>query len=68
MADSEDSFYFGKRALAGHNCCGKPQGCTNMNDGCAYLKHPYKRFVRGEITLVELERLNPQNPRARGVH
>jgi hypothetical protein len=38
----------------GYNCCGKPKGCTNMNPGCAHLNHPYKRFIRGEITLVEL--------------
>ena len=38
------------------NCCGKPQGCTNMNPGCAYLQHPYKKWVRGEITLEELNK------------
>jgi hypothetical protein len=38
----------------GYNCCGKPKGCTNMNPGCAHLQHPYKQWVRGEITLVEL--------------
>jgi len=41
----------------GFNCCGKPQGCTNQNPGCAYLRHPYKRWVRGEITLVQLRAL-----------
>jgi hypothetical protein len=25
-------------------CCGKPVGCT-MTDGCAYLRHPWKRAV-----------------------
>lgn len=30
----------------GFNCCGKPQGCTNMNPGCAYLQHPFKKWVR----------------------
>lgn len=47
----------GKQALAdrGYNCCGKPKGCTNMNPGCAYLQHPYKSWVRGEITLTELQ-------------
>lgn len=30
----------------GFDCCGKPQGCTNMNAGCAYLNHPYKRMIR----------------------
>lgn len=47
----------GKVALVGrsHNgCCGKPQGCTNMNPGCAYLQHPYKRWARGEISLADL--------------
>ena len=55
-ARPDSDFTFGKRKLneLGHNCCGKPQGCTNMNPGCAYLQHPYKQFVRGEITLVEL--------------
>ena len=38
----------------GYNCCGKPKGCTNMNPDCAHLQHPYKQWVRGEITLVEL--------------
>lgn len=52
-----DDFHFGLRALnaRGYNCCGKPQGCTNQNPGCAYLRHPYKRWVRGEITLAELQ-------------
>lgn len=34
-----DASYIGRPELAarGHNCCGKPQGCTNLNPGCAYL-------------------------------
>lgn len=53
---SNDRLLIGKAALAdrGYNCCGKPQGCTNMNPGCAYLQHPYKRWVRGEIPLTEV--------------
>lgn len=49
--------YFGNpkvNAIPGANCCGKPVGCTNQNPGCVYLSHPYKRWVRGEITLDEL--------------
>lgn len=50
------ALYLGKPALneRGYNCCGKPRGCTNMNAGCAYLQHPYKRWVRGEIALEEV--------------
>lgn len=48
--------YIGRPELdnRGYNCCGKPHGCTNLNPACAYLQHPYKRWVRGEITLAEL--------------
>ena len=52
----ERPFVFGNPKLnqLGHNCCGKPQGCTNQNPGCAYLQHPYKRWIRGEIPLEEV--------------
>jgi hypothetical protein len=51
-----DAPFIGRPALTarGYDCCGKPQGCTNQNPRCAYLQHPFKRFVRGEITLDEL--------------
>lgn len=39
----------------GYDCCGKPKGCTNTNERCAYLNHPYKLWVRGEITKEEME-------------
>lgn len=56
---TDEAFEMGKpkvNAIPGSNCCGKPQGCTNMNPGCAYLQHPYKKWVRGEITLEELNK------------
>src|SRR4051812_19555627 len=31
------------RGLA--TCCGKPVGCTMTHDGCAYLRHPWKRAM-----------------------
>lgn len=62
MTMTAKEFQFGKGlAERGYSCCGKPKGCTNMNAGCAYLEHPYKRWVRGEITLSELnERMPPR--------
>lgn len=44
----KDDFCFGKRVLVerGINCCGKPQGCTRMEDGCVYLEHPFKKALR----------------------
>lgn len=55
-SDNTMSLQIGKPALSkhGYNCCGKPKGCTNMNPGCAHLNHPYKRWVRGEITFDDL--------------
>lgn len=30
---------------AGFDCCGKPRGCDMTHDGCAYLRHPWKRAM-----------------------
>ena len=54
---TDEEFQMGKpkvNAIPGSNCCGKPKGCTNQNPGCAYLQHPYKKWLRGEITLIEM--------------
>lgn len=35
----------GDARLNAHACCGKPRGCTMTHDGCAYLRHPWKRAM-----------------------
>lgn len=38
-----------------YNCCGKPQGCTNINPECAFLQHPYKKWVREQLAKKEAD-------------
>jgi hypothetical protein len=48
MADgnSPEGFHYGPAWAAGTQCCGKPQGCTNMSDQCVLKNHPWKRWHR----------------------
>lgn len=43
----DETFEFGnpKVNAAGFQCCGQPQGCGMTHDGCAYLRHPWKRAM-----------------------
>ena len=46
-----DTFQFGVNH-PGLRCCGKPVGCTITHDGCAHLRHPWKRaHVFGDVTV-----------------
>ena len=47
MSENDRQFVMGnpKVHAAGFSCCGKPRGCTMMHEGCAYLRHPWKRAM-----------------------
>lgn len=59
VAGDGDCWQMGKPVLSkpGYDCCGKPQGCSNMNPGCAYLEHPYKRWAREQMAGLKREGL-----------
>lgn len=58
MSGQSPDFQIGRvKESDGGWCCGKPSGCSMQHDSCLYLKHPWKRALRGEITNAERDDL-----------